>query len=88
MASVAQGQRGCARQLAPSKLSKFPELSGNSVERGFWGPHIAFSGEDEVDMLGSGEAWGFSRRKNQQIPGAHEIGAAISGPGIAGRKIN
>ena len=23
--------------------------------RGFWGPQIMFSGEDEVDMLGSGE---------------------------------
>ena len=29
-------------------------------------------------------AWGFSGRKNQKIPGAHKIGAAISGPRIAG----
>ena len=32
-------------------------------------------------------AWGFSCRKNQKILGAHKIGAAISGPRIAGRKI-
>ena len=32
-------------------------------------------------------AWGFSSRKNQKMPGAHKIGAAISGPRIAGRKI-
>ena len=29
-------------------------------------------------------AWGFSSRKNQKMPGAHKIGAAISGPRIAG----
>ena len=28
--------------------------------------------------------WGFSSRKNQKMPGAHKIGAAISGPGITG----
>ena len=32
-------------------------------------------------------AWGFCSRKNQKIPGAHEIGTAISGPRIAGGKI-
>ena len=29
-------------------------------------------------------AWGFSSRKNQKMPGAHKIGAAISGPRITG----
>ena len=29
----------------------------------------------------------FSCRKNAKIPGAHKIGAAISGPRIAGNKI-
>ena len=29
-------------------------------------------------------AWGFSSRKNPQMPGAHKIGAAISGPRITG----
>ena len=29
---------------------------------------------------------GFSSRKNQKMPGAHKIGAAISGPRIAGGK--
>ena len=32
-------------------------------------------------------AWGISSGKNQKMPGAHKIGAAISGPGIAGGKI-
>ena len=32
-------------------------------------------------------AWGFCSRKSQKMPGAHKIGAAISGPRIAGRKI-
>ena len=32
-------------------------------------------------------AWGFSSRKNHKMPGAHKIGAAISGPRITGRKI-
>ena len=31
-------------------------------------------------------AWGFSIRKKQKIPGAQKIGAAISGPRIAGGK--
>ena len=30
-------------------------------------------------------AWGFSSRKNPKMPGAHKIGAAISGSRIAGR---
>ena len=30
---------------------------------------------------------GFSCRKNAKIPGAHKTGAAISGPGIAGKQI-
>ena len=34
----------------------FPEFSGISLERGFWDPRIPFLGEDEVDMLGSGDA--------------------------------
>ena len=29
-------------------------------------------------------AWGFSSRKSPKMPGAHKIGAAISGPRIAG----
>ena len=29
-------------------------------------------------------AWGFSSRKKQKMPGAHKIGAAISGPRITG----
>ena len=29
-------------------------------------------------------AWGLSSRKNQKMPGAHKIGAAVSGPRIAG----
>ena len=29
-------------------------------------------------------AWGLSSRKNQKMPGAHKIGAAISGPRITG----
>ena len=29
---------------------------------------------------------GFSSRKNPKMPGAHEIGAAVSGPRIAGGK--
>ena len=29
-------------------------------------------------------AWGFSSRKNPKMPGAHKIGAAISGPRITG----
>ena len=29
-------------------------------------------------------AWGFASRKNQKLPGAHKIGAAISGPRIVG----
>ena len=32
-------------------------------------------------------AWGFSSRKNQKMRGAHKIGAAISGPRIAGGKL-
>ena len=32
-------------------------------------------------------AWGFSRRKNQKIAGAHKIGAATPGPRIAGGKL-
>ena len=32
-------------------------------------------------------AWGLSSRKNQKILGAHKIGAAMSGPRIAGGKI-
>ena len=31
-------------------------------------------------------AWRFSCRKNAKIPGAREIGTAISGPRMAGRK--
>ena len=34
---------------------EFQEFSGISPERGFWGPQIALSGEDEVDRLGSGD---------------------------------
>ena len=35
----------------PEFLGIFRHFSGE----GFWGPQIAFSGEDEVDILGSGE---------------------------------
>ena len=31
-------------------------------------------------------AWGFSSRKNTKMPGAHKIGAAVSGPRIVGGK--
>ena len=32
-------------------------------------------------------AWCFSSRRKQKIPGAHKIGAAVSGPRVAGGKI-
>ena len=32
-------------------------------------------------------AWGFFSRSNQKLPGAHKIGAAISGPRITGGKL-
>ena len=40
-------------------LVRSPEVPGifrHFLGEGFWGPQIAFSGEDEVDMLGSGES--------------------------------
>ena len=33
----------------------FPGIFWHFPGEGFWGPQITFSGEDEVDMLGSGE---------------------------------
>ena len=34
---------------------EFPGIYRHFPGEGFWGPQIAFSGEDEVDMLGSGD---------------------------------
>ena len=34
---------------------EFPGIFLDFPGEGFWGPRIAFSGEDGVDMLGSGE---------------------------------
>ena len=34
---------------------EFPGVFRHFPAEGFWGTRIAFSGEDEVDMLGSGE---------------------------------
>ena len=34
---------------------EFPGIFRHFLGEGFWGPRIAFSGEDEVDMLGSGD---------------------------------
>ena len=36
--------------------SGFPGISRHFPEKGFWGPQIAFSGEDEFDMLGNRES--------------------------------
>ena len=33
-----------------------------------------------VEFMGMEVFWGLSSRKNQKMPGAHKIGAAISGP--------
>ena len=34
---------------------EFPEIFRHFPGEGFWGSRIPFSGEDEVDMLGSGD---------------------------------
>ena len=36
---------------------EFPGIFRHFPGEGFWGPQIAFSGEAEVDMLGSGEVY-------------------------------
>ena len=35
--------------------AEFPGIFRHFPGEGLWGPHIAFSGEDGVDMLGSGD---------------------------------
>ena len=38
-----------------SRKPEFAWIFRRFPGEGFWGPQIAFSGEDEVDMLGSGD---------------------------------
>ena len=49
---------------------EFPGISRHFPRQGFWGPQIAFSGEDEVDMLGSGEVYtkGVFSSENSSAP--------------------
>ena len=49
-------------------FNRKPRISRNfpaSPWRGFWGSRIAFSGADELDMLGSGDLWRFSPSENR-----------------------
>ena len=43
-----------AFQNSPKGNPEFPGIFRHFPGDSFWGPQIAFSGEDEVDMLGSG----------------------------------
>ena len=36
---------------------EFPGILRHFLGEGFWGPQIAFLGEDDVDILGSGEVY-------------------------------
>ena len=43
--------------LSNRKPQNFPEFSSVSLEKVFWGPQMAYLGEDQVDMLGSCEPY-------------------------------
>ena len=38
---------------------EFPRIFLHFPGKGFWGSRVAFSGEDEVDVLGSGDKFGY-----------------------------
>ena len=50
---------------------EFPGILRHFLGEGFWGPRIAFSGGDGVDMLGSGESQGKKQgnQKTQALEG-------------------
>ena len=80
--------KGGAYLIANSSLyeAQFRKIRAHKNKIGASTPSLLKSPEPPL----KGEilwAWGFFSRKNQKIPGAHKIGAAISGLRIAGGKI-